>query len=109
MAEADGNNSEKVFTVKELLIELRRDVALIDAKLDNKADRQRVHDLANEINVIKLERAGEATIRLRYMEEFRESQRDLIALKVWRNRLAGGLVVVASAAGGVVGKLLGLF
>jgi len=67
-------------TIRDLLLEVRADIRAIDIKLESKADRTRVHELANEINVVKLERATEKRLmevlpdheaRLRGLERFR--------------------------------------
>lgn len=67
-------------TIRDLLLEVRADIRSIDIKLEGKADRTRVHELANELNVIKLERATEKRLteilpdhetRLRGLERFR--------------------------------------
>jgi len=67
-------------TIRDLLLEVRADIRSIDVKLEGKADRERVHQLANEINVVKLERATEKRLmevlpdheaRLRGLERFR--------------------------------------
>ena len=104
----DGNGSVR-FSVKELLLELRRDVAAIDAKLDLKADRERVHQLASEIAAVNLFLAAERAKRDELDRETRTGLNDIDSLKTWRNRLAGGLVVVGALSGAIAAHLVGAF
>jgi hypothetical protein len=46
-------------TIRDLILEIRQDVRAMDTKLEDKADRDRVHDLANDVSAIKLDRAAE--------------------------------------------------
>ena len=95
MSTRDSDDGSIRYSVKELLLEIRKDVAAIDAKLDFKADRGRVDDLANQLGVLNMQQP----MRERLIVEFRETQDEVKSLQAWRNRLAGGLLVVGSVAG----------
>lgn len=96
-------------SLRELILELRADVRNIDIKLEHKADRQRVHDLANEINVMKIQRAAEAAARAEYDRKVGDLQLEMLSMRNWRNRLAGGLAVVGAFSGALGAHLAGLF
>lgn len=90
-------NGRIVYTTKELLGRLDQKLDLIDMKLDSKADRDRVHDLANRTAALELQ----AGLRARLVDEVRETQARVTLLETWRNRLAGGFAALSlvTAAG----------
>lgn len=94
---------------RELLLELRADVRSIDAKLDNKADRGRVHDLAATIAAIRLERSAETIIRAAQTDDIRELKRTLDSLQAFRWKISGGVLVVAALAGTLLARAFGAF
>lgn len=89
------------FTVKELLLELRQDVKAIDSKLDQKADRERVHDLAATVASMMLSKADRADVRTLELQ--------VKAMETMNAKILGGLAVVAAIAGTVLARLLGAF
>lgn len=77
MASPDNGDG---LTFRDILLEVRADVRSIRMELENKADRARVHELANEIHLVKLEHASDRRdiavlpdheTRLRGLERFR--------------------------------------
>lgn len=130
----DQENGSVRYTVKELLAqqadkmqEVLRGIEALNVKLDSKADRDRVHDLANQtaalsLRITKLDDVGsvpvvelrqehretqkrlaaleaEQPMRLRLIEEFRTAQADIEALGVWRNRTIGAITVITMFVG----------
>ena len=75
-------------------------------KLDAKADRSRVHELASDMATLRLQVALNEQIAA----DFRELQPTVDSLVAWRNRLAGAVVVltvlVAPVAVAVIRDLL---
>jgi hypothetical protein len=134
MSVHDQDNGTVRYTVKELLAqqaekvqEVLRGIEALNAKLDTKADRERVHDLANQVaaqslRITKIDDVGstpvvelrqaqremdkrlialeaEIPMRTRLIEEFRESQSDIESLQTWRNRLIGSGGILAAGVG----------
>lgn len=73
-------HDDEGLTIRDLLLEVRADVRSLKLEMESKADRVRVHELANEIHRVTLERALDTRlmealpdheIRLRGLERFR--------------------------------------
>src|SRR3954467_11641308 len=94
----EANNGVR-FTVKELLLDLRADVKNIDAKLDQKADRSRVHDLSNLIAATNLAKADRADVIALAAKVER--------LDTLRDKFLGASAVLAAISGTILGRLLG--
>lgn len=93
------------FTVKELLMDLKADVRAIDSKLDQKADRERVHGLASEISAINLLLAS-LTVELKEVGAMKAA---VTSLTAWRNRTVGALTVIGLFTGALSGHVLHFF
>lgn len=92
------------YTVKELLDRIERKVDLIDQKLDLKADRERVHDVANRLAAIELANAA----RVPLLEQFRDAQQEIAALQSWRNRMIGAVALAVFLGMGAWAQMLGV-
>lgn len=106
--DVEGHNSIS-FSVKELLIELREDIRSIDTKLELKADRDRVHEIVNDLASLRLT----MTAREPLIEEFRRTQLQvdkmdsrLDEVESWRNRTLGAAGVIALFMGLITALLL---
>ena len=99
-----AEGGEVAYTVKELLDRIERKVDNIDTKLDLKADRDRVHDVSNRIAALELLNAGQTPV----MQQFSDARTDIEDLKLWRNRLAGGLAVAVFLGGAAFLRALGV-
>jgi hypothetical protein len=91
IADEDGNGTVR-FQVKDLLTKIDVKLEKIDTKLDMKADRSRVHELAADMAALRLQMA----LNEQAAVEFRELQPTVDGLVAWRNRLAGAVVVLAA-------------
>ena len=93
---SEGNGVS--YTVKELLAQINQKVNSIDVKLDQKADRERVHVVENRVAALELLNAGSVNPVLSQVVDFRK---DIDDLKSWRNRLVGAftLAMLLGAAG----------
>ena len=68
----------------------------IDEKLDNKADRLRVHDLATELSAMRLEYSATQLIQQAMRDDVRELKRETESLRGWRNKCIGGLLILGA-------------
>lgn len=50
---------DRGLSIRDLLLEVRKDIRVMDAKLEGKADRARVHEIITELATLKLDRAAE--------------------------------------------------
>ena len=93
MSESNGVS----YSVKELLSQINDKVDKIDAKLDQKADRDRVHVVENRVAALELVNAGSMPV----LNQVVDVRKDVEDLKSWRNRLIGafGLALFVGAAG----------
>jgi hypothetical protein len=91
MADEDGNGTVR-FQVKDLLTKIDVKLEKIDTKLDMKADRSRVHELAADLNALRLKVALSEQIAA----ELPTTLDRVEALEAWRNRLVGGTVVLSA-------------
>lgn len=93
---------EVSFDVKDLLIELRNDVRAIDTKLELKADRERVHMLANDLAAMRLEMVANKIV----VEDVRRNGvvledhgGRLDAIESYKNKVVGGFAVLVVIVG----------
>lgn len=54
---------ERGLSIRDLLLEVRKDIRVIDAKLEGKADRARVHEILSDIAEIRLDRVRTAAVQ----------------------------------------------
>jgi Lon protease-like protein len=99
-----ADEREVAYTVKELLDRIERKVDNIDAKLDLKADRDRVHDVTNRLAALELLNAGNRHV----LTEVSDQKTEIEDLKLWRNRLAGGMAVAVFLGGAAFVRALGV-
>jgi hypothetical protein len=92
------------YDIKDLLVELKADLRQIDGKLDMKADRERVHDLQNDVSSLKLTQAAREEVFRRSQVALEEHDRRLDDVERWRSLLVGGFAA-ASLFFGVAGAL----
>jgi hypothetical protein len=77
--------------VKDLLTKIDVKLEKIDTKLDMKADRERVHELAADLNALRLQVALSEQIAA----ELPTTLDRVESLEAWRNRMAGAVVVLS--------------
>jgi hypothetical protein len=95
LADEDGNGTVR-FAVKDLLTKIDVKLEKIDMKLDMKADRERVHELAGDLAALRLKVALAEQAAVRVADELEPTLARVGSLEVWRNRLAGGTVVLTA-------------
>jgi predicted DNA-binding protein YlxM (UPF0122 family) len=91
VADEDGNGTVR-FAVKDLLTKIDVKLEKIDMKLDMKADRERVHELAGDLAALRLKVA----LAEQVAAELPTTLDRVKSLETWRNRLAGGTVVLTA-------------
>jgi len=96
LADEIKDSADIRYSVKDLLKDLRDELRSINSQLALKADRDRVHDLANDVAAIRMEMAARAS----FVTEFREEQKRQLAqdeaiksLEGFRNWVRGGLAL----------------
>lgn len=94
MPPENGNGAIRV-PIKEWLQRIDTKLESIDLKLDQKADRERVHDISNRVAALELTTA----VRAELIAEFRTMQSDVDRLRTWRNTFGGGLTVLVFLVG----------
>jgi hypothetical protein len=90
MADEDGNGTVR-FQVKDLLTKIDVKLEKIDTKLDMKADRSRVHELAADLNALRLKMA----LAEQVAAELPTTLDRVESLEAWRNRMVGAFVVLS--------------
>jgi hypothetical protein len=90
MADEDGNGTVR-FQVKDLLTKIDVKLEKIDTKLDMKADRSRVHELASDLATLQLKVA----LAEKVAAELPTTLDRVESLEAWRNRMAGAVVVLS--------------
>jgi hypothetical protein len=90
MADEDGNGTVR-FQVKDLLTNIDKKLEKIDMKLDQKADRTRLHEVINDLNALRMKVALSEQIAA----ELPTTLDRVESLEAWRNRIAGAVVVLS--------------
>lgn len=91
------------YTVKELLDRIERKVDNIDAKLDLKADRERVHEIAARVAALELLNAGHGHV----IQGFTKVGKEIEDLKSWRNRIIGAVSLAVFLGATALARALG--
>ena len=133
----DGNGGTVRFTIKELIAQQSEEIRAtriavenLSAKLENKADRDRVHHLessmaAANLTISKLNDVGSVPVqdlvnrvrdlekittqRGELVEQFRTVQSQVSMLVGWRNTLIGAISLVSALSGAALAFALKLF
>ena len=92
------------YPLKDVLDRIEGKVDAIDTKLDLKADRDRLHDMANRVATLELLNAGQVPM----FDHFRQAQVDIDQLKTWRNRVIGAAGLALFFGGAAFLKTLGV-